>query len=433
MKNDLLSLSKNQREERVSSHLFLLICIIACIAFGIWAWKSTLAIVSVAEGEVVPSSQVKTIQHLEGGIIREIQVREGQRVKAGQSLITLESTASGADVGELKNRITSLKIEIALHDAAANNISKPKFSINLIKKHPKLIEEALQLFNSRQNSLNDEFEGQKALIAQRQQDIEETTARIRNLKASLELQERQIKISEELLKDQLTNQYKHIDLLKEANQLSGAIKENSVALRRAKSALRQASADKDRIRSRFSEDARTKLDLARRQLDEFAPRLSKFEDNLDRKILRSPVDGVVKTLHVVTIGGVVRAGDPVIDIVPEGDRLIIEAKLKPQDIGYVRAKQPARITLASSDSMRFDNLDGTVLRVSPDTIIGADGQPYYKVRIETVRNHFRRGNNRYDLFPGMQVMAGIHTGQRTVLEYLLDPFLNAGETAFRER
>ena len=433
MKNDLLSLSKNQREERVSSHLFLLICIIACIAFGIWARKSTLAIVSVAEGEVVPSSQVKTIQHLEGGIIREIQVREGQRVKAGQSLITLESTASGADVGELKNRITSLKIEIALHDAAANNISKPKFSIDLIKKHPKLIEEALQLFNSRQNSLNDEFEGQKALIAQRQQDIEETTARIRNLKASLELQERQIKISEELLKDQLTNQYKHIDLLKEANQLSGAIKENSVALRRAKSALRQASADKDRIRSRFSEDARTKLDLARRQLDEFAPRLSKFEDNLDRKILRSPVDGVVKTLHVVTIGGVVRAGDPVIDIVPEGDRLIIEAKLKPQDIGYVRAKQPARITLASSDSMRFDNLDGTVLRVSPDTIIGADGQPYYKVRIETVRNHFRRGNNRYDLFPGMQVMAGIHTGQRTVLEYLLDPFLNAGETAFRER
>ena len=207
MKNDLLSLSKNQREERVSSHLFLLICIIACIAFGIWAWKSTLAIVSVAEGEVVPSSQVKTIQHLEGGIIREIQVREGQRVKAGQSLITLESTASGADVGELKNRITSLKIEIALHDAAANNISKPKFSIDLIKKHPKLIEEALQLFNSRQNSLNDEFEGQKALIAQRQQDIEETTARIRNLKASLELQERQIKISEELLKDQLTNQY----------------------------------------------------------------------------------------------------------------------------------------------------------------------------------------------------------------------------------
>jgi adhesin transport system membrane fusion protein len=433
MNNDLLSLSKNQKEERVSSHLFLLTCIIACIAFSIWAWKSTLAIVSVAEGEVVPSSQVKTIQHLEGGIIREIQVREGQRVKAGQSLITLESTASGADVGELKNRITSLKIEIALHDAAATNISKPKFSINLITEHPKLIKEALQLFNSRQNSLNDEFEGQQAIIAQRQQDIEETTARIRNLKASLELQERQIKISEELLKDQLTNQYKHIDLLKEAAQLSGAIEENSVALRRAKSALRQASADKDRIRSRFSEDARTKLDLARRQLDEFAPRLSKFEDNLDRKILRSPVDGVVKTLHVVTIGGVVRAGDPVIDIVPEGDRLIIEAKLKPQDIGYVRSNQPARITLASSDAMRFDNLDGTVLRVSPDTIIGTDGQPYYKVRIETVRNHFRRGNNRYDLFPGMQVMAGIHTGERTVLEYLLDPFLNAGETAFRER
>ena len=111
----------------------------------------------------------------------------------------------------------------------------------------------------------------------------------------------------------------------------------------------------------------------------------------------------------------------------------IEAKLKTQDIGYVRADQAARITLASADAMRFDNLEGKVIRVSPDTITGEDGQPYYKVRIQTIRNHFRRGDNRYDLFPGMQVMASIHTGERTVLEYILDPFLNAGDTALRER
>ena len=136
---------------------------------------------------------------------------------------------------------------------------------------------------------------------------------------------------------------------------------------------------------------------------------------------------------VVTIGGVVRAGDPVIDVVPAGDRLIIEAKLKTQDIGYVRAEQSARITLASADAMRFDNLEGKVLAVSPDTITGQDGRPYYKVRIETARNHFRRGANRYDLFPGMQVLTSIHTGERTVMEYILDPFLNAGDTALRER
>tara|TARA_B110000495_G_C22364737_1_gene238044 strand:- start:16 stop:501 length:486 start_codon:yes stop_codon:yes gene_type:complete len=161
--------------------------------------------------------------------------------------------------------------------------------------------------------------------------------------------------------------------------------------------------------------------------------MSKFEDNLKRTILRSPVDGVVKTLHVVTIGGVVRAGDAVVDVVPEGDRLIVEAKLKTQDIGYVRKQQSARITLASGDAMRFDGLEGVVVRVSPDTITGDDGEPYYKVRIQTERNHFRRAENRYDLFPGMQVIASIHTGERTIMEYLLDPFLDASDTAMRER
>ena len=116
----------------IGTHIFLAICIIGCIAFGSWAWTGKLAIVSVAEGEVVPSTQVKTIQHLEGGIVREIKVREGERVKTGQSLVVLESTSTGADVGELKTRITGLKIEIARLQAAASNAENPTFPINLI-------------------------------------------------------------------------------------------------------------------------------------------------------------------------------------------------------------------------------------------------------------------------------------------------------------
>jgi adhesin transport system membrane fusion protein len=423
----------NNHEKNTGTHLFLFICIVACIAFGAWAWKGNLAIVSVAEGEVVPSTQVKTIQHLEGGIVREIKVREGERVRTGQSLITLESTATGADVGELKTRIVGLKIEITRLQAAASNAPKPAFPADLIKSHPRLIREAKQLFESSKRRLDDEFAGQRAIMDQRKQDIQEATARIKNQRNSMKLLKEQIAISDDLLKEQLTNRYKHLDLLKELARLTGSIEEDKVALQRAGSALKQASANRDSIRSKFSEEARTKLDAARRQLEEFIPRMSKFEDSLKRTILRSPVDGVVKTLHVVTIGGVVRAGDAVIDIVPEGDQLIVEAKLKPQDIGYVREKQSARITLASADAMRFDGLEGIVVRVSPDTITGDDGEPYYKVRIQTERNHFRRAENRYDLFPGMQVIASIHTGERTIMEYLLDPFLNAGDTAMRER
>jgi len=427
------STAENYKETNVGSHLFLLVCIIGCIAFGYWSWKGKLAIVSVAEGEVVPSTQVKTIQHLEGGIVREIKVREGERVKMDQPLVILESTATGADVGELKTRIVGLKIEIARLRATASNMEKPSFPDNLINTYPRLIREAKQLFYSSKKRLKDEFATQTAVIAQRQQDIQEATARIKNQGRSLKLLEEQIEISNDLLKEQLTNRYKHLDLLKELARLKGSIEEEKVALQRAGSALKQASANRDSIRSKFAEEARSKLDTARRHLEEFTPRMSKFEDSLQRTTLRSPVDGVVKTLHVVTIGGVVRAGDSVIDIVPEGDRLIVEAKLKTQDIGYVRTQQSARITLASADAMRFDNLEGTVIRVSPDTITDDDGVPYYKVRIQTSRNHFKRGENRYNLFPGMQVLASIHTGERTVLEYLLDPFLKAGDTALRER
>jgi adhesin transport system membrane fusion protein len=431
--NENITVEKNAVPSDIGTHIFLAICIVGCIAFGVWAWTGELAIVSVAEGEVVPSTQVKTIQHLEGGIVREIKVREGERVKTGQSLVVLESTSTGADVGELKTRIISLKIEIARLQAAASNADSPNFPKELANSHPRLISEASQLFESRKRRLNDEFASQRAIIDQRQQDIRASTGRIKNQQSSLILLEEQISISEDLLKEQLTNRYKHLDLLKELGRLNGSIGADKVALERARSALKEASANRDSIRSKFAEEARSQLDVARRQLEEFMPRMFKFEDSLKRTVLRSPVDGIVKTLHVVTIGGVVRAGDPVIDVVPEGDRLIIEAKLKTQDIGYVRAEQSARITLASADAMRFDNLEGQVIRVSPDTIIGGNGEPYYKVRIQTERNHFRRGENRYNLFPGMQVIASIHTGERTVLEYLLDPFLSAGDTAFRER
>ncbi len=192
---DQLAFSENHSENNAGTHLFLLICISACVAFGVWAWKGSLAVVSVAEGEVVPSSQVKTIQHLEGGIVREINVREGERVKTGQPLIVLESTATGADVGELKTRIIGLRIEIARLEAAASNADQPNFPPALLKSHPRIIHEAVQLFDSRKNRLNDEFASQQAIISQRQQDIEEITARIKNQRASLKLLKEQISIS----------------------------------------------------------------------------------------------------------------------------------------------------------------------------------------------------------------------------------------------
>jgi adhesin transport system membrane fusion protein len=142
---------------------------------------------------------------------------------------------------------------------------------------------------------------------------------------------------------------------------------------------------------------------------------------------------VIKTLHVVTVGGVIRPGDPIADVVPAGDRLIIEAKLPTGDIGYVAMGQMAVVKLASADAMRFGGLNGTVVSISPDTLMTPDGMPFYKVRIVTDKGYFERGDTKYNLFPGMQTAVSIITGDRTVLEYILGPILSSLSDANKER
>lgn len=246
---------------------------------------------------------------------------------------------------------------------------------------------------------------------QRRQDIHEIAARDENNKATLALLEEQISISDELLKDDLTNRYNHLTLLQNASQLRGRIAEDGAALERARSALKEAQSQLAGIHGRFSEDARTALENARRQLEERTQRLLKCVDNQRRTVLRSPVDGVIKTLNVATLGGVLRPGLTVVEIVPGEDRLVIEARLPTQDIGYVQAGQKTFVKLASADAVRFDALIGEVTNVSPDTLVTSEGVPFYKVRIETDADHFG-GDLRYNLFPGMQVVASIHTGRR---------------------
>jgi len=420
-------------ESERPTHFFFVLCALLVGVFFTWSYFGKLDVVSAAVGEVIPVTQIKHIQHLEGGIVRKILVREGDTVKKGQPMVSLEPVSSGADVEELNVRITSLKIEITRLAAEAGWAKEPVFLPGLVRDYPMQIKEAHAFFKTRMNRIKNQLAGQREQIAQQARKIDEISARLKNNRHQLTLLDEQISISKELLKERLSNRMQHLNLLKESARLKGRIGEDMAGLKRAQAARKGAFNKLETIRATFREKIQEDLEKKRRSLEEYNNRQRKYSDSLDRTILRSPVDGVVKTLFVATIGGVVSPGGTIADVVPGGDQLIIEAQLPTQDIGYVHTGQEALVMLASSDAVRFGNLKGEVLSVSPDAIDNADGIPFYKVRISTKQTFFQRGSVKYRLVPGVQVIASIRTGQRSVLSYLTDPFLGSFQTALRER
>jgi adhesin transport system membrane fusion protein len=417
---------------RSPRHLLMLL-VFVCLIFLLWAAFSKLAIFSMAQGEVVPSTKVKSIQHLEGGIVKRILVREGQRVTKDEPLVELQTTASDADVRELNIRIKSLEIEGVRLEAEFSGRDKLTFSPELMRDYPELVKQAKDLFSARRERLRLEQERQKQLVNQSRQQMDEIAVRLRNQQGKLPLLQEQISISEELLKDDLTNRYTHLELLKEENTLKSVIEENESALKQAETALKVEQVRLNSILSAYNEEVQTALDENRGQYDGYMERLRKFDDSLQRTILRAPVDGIVKTLYLVTEGGVIRPGETVLDIVPEGDRLIVEARLPIQDIGYIHPGQKAVIKLSTADARRFGNIDGEVVHISPDTLITDKGQPYYNARIATDQSCFKGEGAEYCLYPGMIVLVNIHTGERTVLEYLFSPFFSSMDSALTER
>ncbi len=418
---------------QLGTHVFLGCCILLVVIFLVWSAVGKLDVVSMALGEVVPSSQVKSIQHLEGGIVSNILVKEGDRVKQGQPLIELEPTKSGAELEELEIRLLALRLNILRLEAESAGAVELKIPEDLRDTDPDQVRRVMLLFAARKNRIRNQIQAQRQEIIQREQEIKEVQARIRTNSSGLDLIREQLKISGKLIKLDLSNRMTHLNLQKEESDYRGRLEEDRIALPRSKAAYNAAKAQLQAIESGLQEEAAQELSDANRTFLELSQRVRTAKDSLRRTVLRAPVDGTVKTVYLATVGGVVQAGKTVLDIVPGDDRLVIEARLPTQDIGYIEIGQPARIQLASAEAVRFGTLEGKVINISPDTIVTQEGAPYYKIRIQTDQDYFERGDLRYRLSPGMQVQSSIQTGTRTVLRYLLDPYIGKMSFALKER
>ncbi len=391
--------------------------------FLVWAAFTRVQEVAVAQGQIVPSSYVQNIQHLEGGIVREILVEDGEIVEKGQPLIRLDDTNANADLGQMKARQKSLRLQAArLRNFAASEGSMD----NLDASEREILASMEAARTSQQNVLKDQ-------LNQKEKELQGVLATRGALEKNLALAREEHKINRALSKRGSVSKMAVMMSERQVNELQGQVamsvsQENQVraALDEMRNRLASLGAD-------LKQDAMKNLGQVEAELAELDKGIAKLESASARTVLDAPVRGVVKGLNVHTLGAVVEQGKTLLEIIPlEGD-LMAEALIAPNDIGNVREGQEVTVKVTAYDYSRFGSIKGRLETVSASTFQDEEGKSFYKTKIRLDKNHVGKNPAMNTVMPGMIVQADIITGNKTVLDYLLKPIHKATQTAFRER
>ena len=403
--DDELKDQKNDNKSEIfSKKIKLLIIFLICFSLVIINLR-IIEVLSLADGEVIPQSRIKYIQHLEGGIVEKILVNEGEKVESNQPLIILSKAKASSEYEEIESRLNSTELSILRINAEKKFLDRIPDSKILSTFDAEKIKFENELLMSRKKNIESEKKTMKK--------------NIKNIQKRYKLLKEQTTISEKLLKAEATNRFKHLDLLRELSNLEGQLDEQKNKL--------------DTLLLNFDEQLNSELSRLKNEKSELVKRIKKYSDSLNRTILKSPVSGVIKYISVNSKGAIVAPGVTVVEIVPEDDKLIIEAKLPLSEIGYVKVGLATKIRLNSSEGSRFKPIIGKVVFVGADRISTNDEEGYYLVKIETDQNSFTKGKEIYNLYSGVPVAVGIITGKRSFLDYFLSPFLNNITFSLSER
>jgi adhesin transport system membrane fusion protein len=407
---------------------------VACVLiFLVWAMFFHLDVASYAQGQVIPAGQLKKIQHLEGGIIRSLNVVEGQQVKAGAVIAELENVAPDAEVGDLKSRAAGYEMKVARLTALLARSSALNLPKELATAYPEFARDAVSSFDSSRGRFAAMVQTNEAKISQRRTEIQEARERLIGLESRSRFIKDQVRISEDMLRQKLTNEYEHLQLKKEQAQIDSDRMSTIANERKATQALAEAVAALAAYRNEEDVNLRKELQESSSELASLRERLRKPNDSQERTVVRSPVAGSIMTLYFKNKGAVVAPGGVIATLVPEGEALQIEAKLPISEVGYVRLGSVARLSIASGGN-GFSTISAEVVHISPDAAADEKGNnSFYIVRLQPKVMAFSRNGDLYPLRPGVQVTAAIISGERSVMGLLLDPFIGSGVHPLSER
>lgn len=398
----------------------------------LWASFAEIDEITKGEGKIIPSQQLQIIQNLEGGIISEILVKEGDFVKKGQVLLRIDDKNFASSFSESKLRYIELKAKSMRLEAESNAIAF-EMPAKVSEEMAKQIEYEKSLYNSNKEQMNQNLQIIYEQIKQRENEHKELEAKIIQLQDGYNFVERELKIMEPLVKKGLVSEIEFLQQKRLANSIKGDLQAATLAMPRVQSTIQEAKNKISEVTLAFQNRAKKELNEAVAEMSRLDETQTSLEDRVQRTMVRAPVDGTVKRLLINTVSGVVKPGMDILEIVPFEDTLLVEAKIKPADIAYLRPGLYAMVKFTAYDFSIHGGLTGKLTFISADTITNEKGESYYLVHIKTDKSALGTAQKPLAIMVGMTATVDILTGKKTVLDFLLKPILKAKQNALRER
>ena len=416
----------------LAAHLILIISAVFLITAIVWANLANITEVAHADGRVIPSSQIQIIQNLEGGILAEVLTRQGARVKKGQNLMRLDDTRFASSYDESQITVLALTAQLARLDA---EIADKPFSIppDFPTEHITLIENERLLYTARQSEFKSALDILEQQLTQHTQTLAELRAEGEKLKLNAGLAKQELALTQPLVQTGAVSQVELLRLQIAVNESIGRVRSNQLTVPRAESVVAETREKQVERRQQFYLKAQAEINEVNTRLARLAITNIALQDRVRRTTVKSPVDGIVKQIFLNTIGAVVQPGMDLLEIVPVNDTLLVEAKIRPEDIAFIHPGQSATVKLTAYDFAIYGGLDSVLELISADTITDERGEHFFQIHVRTKKNHLGTENNPLPIISGMIATVDIITGEKSVMDYLLKPLKRAQANALSER
>ncbi|MGY4828690.1 HlyD family type I secretion periplasmic adaptor subunit [Sphaerotilaceae bacterium SBD11-9] len=421
---EVMSRSKTQRAQKI-----VRASVVIMLLLLLWAALAQIDEVTRGEGKVIPSRQLQVLQSLDGGVVSEILVKEGQVVEAGQLLLKIDETRATSGVRESAAQGFALRARQARLSALADGGEfKPPTSTD--PEEIRILQGEQALYEAKRTELSTMLSINNQQLQQRQQELAEMRSRKASADRALDLGQQELAKTKPLLATGAVSEVDILRLEREISRSRGDSEQASAQIARVQAAIGEAQRKIQETEIAFRNEARKELAEVVGKLNALNEGQVALTDKVAKSQVKSPVRGRVQRLLANTVGGVVQPGKDIVEIVPLDDQLVLEARMAPKDIAFIRPDQSALVKFTAYDFSIYGGLDAKVENISPDTVVDERGNAYYLVRVRTTRSNF---SEKLPIIPGMTAEVDVLTGKKTVLAYLLKPVLKVKAYALKER